>query len=79
MECRNLKIVHFAEGLEKIGNQVFARSGIESLETPSSLKVISPGAFIECHSLRRVVLADVMEVLGDAKDFDEQCKLGGLF
>ena len=47
-KCKNLKIVEFSEGLEKIGVMAFAKSGIENIVLPSSVRTISGFAFAEC-------------------------------
>ena len=45
--CKELRSVVFGDNsrLEKIGNSCFAKSGLESIRTPSALKEIGDGAF----------------------------------
>ena len=40
-QCKNLKCVKLSEGLEKIGLQAFFGSGVENVEFPASLRVVS--------------------------------------
>ena len=47
-QCESLKSVEFSEGLEKIGTEAFAYSGIEDVVLPSSVRVIYGFAFEEC-------------------------------
>lgn len=78
-DCKNLRTVEFSEGLETIRVQAFRECGVESIATPKSLKTICEGAFAMCRSLKKVVLADTMEMLGVEGNPEEKCKRGGVF
>lgn len=41
IKCKKLKSVRFPEGLEFIGRGCFSETGVESVEFPASLRVIS--------------------------------------
>ena len=58
--------MHFQRGgkLQKIGVRCFAWSSLEWTKTPQSLRVIEDGAFLECRSLKRVILDTGLEALG---------------
>lgn len=53
------------EELEKIGTGVFFDSGLESVEFPASLRVVSQAAFARCKNLKTVKFSDGLEVLGE--------------
>ena len=54
----------FSEGLEKIGIGAFLESGLESVELPTSLSVVSQAAFAKCKNLKTMKLGEGLEVLG---------------
>ena len=68
--CKRLRHVDFEDGsrLRKIGSNCFFASGLEEFEAPPSLREIELSAFYICTSLKRVVLNEGLEVLGDQPD-----------
>ena len=50
-KCRNLKSVRFAEGLERIGEDAFRKTGLGSVDLPVSLKSVDEGTFDDCGDL----------------------------
>ena len=46
--CRDLHSVEFSEGLEKIKAYSFARSGLEEVLVPKSVREIATRAFYNC-------------------------------
>ena len=64
-ECENLRTVLLNDGLEAIGGNCFAESGLEEIAFPSSVKYIESSVFQACKSLKRVtVLGDGLEIIG---------------
>lgn len=55
-QSRKLSNVMIPEGIEEIGEFSFARSVLESITLPESLKEISYGAFYHCDNLKQVSL-----------------------
>lgn len=51
-------------GLESIDRLAFSKSGLESVEFPSSLRKIAQVVFAECRNLKKVKFNDGLEVLG---------------
>ena len=51
--------------LEEIGNGCFSNSGIEEFQAPPDLKKIGPNAFSDCKNLKRAVLNEGLELLGE--------------
>ena len=72
--CRNLKIVYFPEGLEKIDSFTFYKSGLKQVEFPASLRTVASGAFAYCRNLNIVQFREGLEVLG----MDERLENGDL-
>ena len=70
MGCKRLKHVTFAKDsqLERIGNNCFYGTGIEEFLAPQSLRGIGDGAFSDCKNLRRAVLNEGLEMLGEYRD-----------
>ena len=64
-ECSSLKNIHFPEGLENIGRDCFAYSGLTEAHLPDSLRSLELGAFYSCRSLRSVTLPASLERIGD--------------
>ncbi|WP_044420577.1 leucine-rich repeat domain-containing protein [Metamycoplasma hominis] len=62
--CANLKEVILNEGLEKIGDEAFSNTNIESITIPSSVKEIGKGAFSSCKNLEEVSLNEGLEKIG---------------
>lgn len=60
-----LEHVFLPESVEEIGPLAFARSGITSLECPSTLTVIAEKACLRCQELRQVQLNEGLQSLGD--------------
>ena len=54
------------EGTESIGYGAFARTDIEYVTFPSTLKVIENGAFYDTHDLHELVFPDNLEEIGTA-------------
>ena len=48
----SLKSITLPEGLESIGENAFARTGLKSVSLPDSVKILGAGAFEACTSLR---------------------------
>ena len=65
MECSSLKTIHFPEGLENIGRDCFASSGLVEAHLPDSLRSLEQGVFFNCRSLRSVTLPASLERIGD--------------
>ena len=49
------------EGLEKLGENAFYSSGIESIRLPSTLKRIEAKTFYGCKNLRSIEIPDNVE------------------
>ena len=62
----SLKTVILKEGLEKIGENAFSRSGIQSITIPKSVKTIDQYAFWLCKSLKTVTIKNGLESIGGA-------------
>ena len=56
--CKSLKSVTFGTGLDYIGEQLFRESGIERIVIHKNIKEIDARAFLNCTSLKEVVLED---------------------
>lgn len=74
-ECEQLRHAELNEGLEVLGTKwsdgenefrgmVFAHSGIESVEIPSTLKVIDAYTFFRCKQLKKVEFSEGLEEIG---------------
>ena len=55
MNCENLQNVELNEGLEELGELVFARSTVQSIRLPSTLSKFS-NAFYDCTTIRQIFL-----------------------
>ena len=75
MGCANLKGVRLPDNLVEIGLRAFRESGLESVETPTSVRTIRQSAFCKCQNLKKAVLNEGLEVLGT----DEYPDDGGLW
>ncbi|MCZ2781733.1 leucine-rich repeat domain-containing protein, partial [Metamycoplasma hominis] len=62
--CANLKEVILNEGLEKIGDEAFSSTKIESITIPGSVKEIGKGAFSGCKNLEEIILNEGLEKIG---------------
>lgn len=62
--CKMLKAVPFPDAVEEIGRYAFSESGLESVATPQSVRIIRQGAFCKCDSLRTATLNEGLETLG---------------
>ena len=71
-DCAQLRSVELNEGLEvlgrrecmgddTLGSNVFAKSAIESIKFPSTLRVIGVSCFAQCTRLRRVEFSEGLE------------------
>ena len=57
-ECEQLKVVHFNEGLDSIGDDAFRRcKQLGQVTLPASLKSVSGNAFYLCQSLKDIKLS----------------------
>ncbi|RBI46854.1 leucine-rich repeat domain-containing protein, partial [Metamycoplasma hominis] len=63
-DCKNLKEVILNEGLEKIGDEAFSSTKIESITIPGSVKEIGGRAFSGCTNLEEVSLNEGLEKIG---------------
>ncbi len=54
--CKNLKNLTIVYGVEKIGKEAFADTGVEYLDIPNTVKEIGEGAFRNCKKLKKVFL-----------------------
>ena len=57
LDLRKCKRAIIPDGIEKVGNRLFWRSEIESVEIPPSMKIIGFDTFFKCKNLKRVVFA----------------------
>ena len=65
--CTSLEEIHFAEGIEEIGQGVFVGcTALTHLEFPKTLKKIHHSAFAECSALLSVTIPDSLIYLGCA-------------
>lgn len=75
-KCQRLRAVRFSEGIEVLGSDecsdddteyygVFEGSAIERVELPPTLRRIERAAFCECRNLKRAVLPEGLEYVGD--------------
>ena len=67
-------MVELPDGLEYLGKECFEKSGLESIKTPSTLKVIEELAFCECKNLRRVEFSEGLEKIGAAAFYESGIK-----
>ena len=54
--CKDLKSVHFPEGLKRIGREAFYFCSMETLELPESVEILDEKAFFKCTWLTEVCL-----------------------
>ena len=52
MGCANLKSVRLPDGLTEIGLRAFRESGLESIETSQSVRIVHQSAFCKCQNLK---------------------------
>ena len=78
-DCVSLKNIALPEGLEEIGFCAFDGSGLESIATPLSVRMIHQGAFSGCKCLRMAVLNEGLEVLGTDEDPSREGYWCGVF
>lgn len=85
--CHKLQKAEFSENLEEFGTEAFYWcANLEELTIPGSVKCVPAGVFGKCEGLKKVVLEDGVEVLGntfaaDIKEFwipDSVYDIGGL-
>lgn len=69
--CSNLEFIDFPAGLEEIRINAFCESGLESVRTPSAVRVICPRAFFWCENLKTAVLNEGLEALGTEEYRDD--------
>lgn len=74
-----MKDVWLPSGLEKIGVQCFASSGIEELILPESVREVGAEAFQYCNCLETVQLNEGLERLGEKETINEREFEGGVF
>lgn len=68
-ECKNLQTVEMPFSIKKIDIDAFCKSGITSIEIPTSVDVIEDCAFIECENLTSITLKGVKRI-GNAAFMD---------
>ena len=66
------------EGTERIAPGAFRGSRVERVDVPGTVKTVAADAFRDCRNLRRAVLAEGVEELGEAAfagcgAFGEEC------
>lgn len=59
-----LETIILEEGLTKIGERAFARTGITEIDIPSTVTVIDCEAFISCKKLKKISLPKKIQKLG---------------
>ena len=74
--CEGLSAVELPARLEEIGVDAFRASGLESIATPLSTRIIHQGAFCRCQNLKKAVLNRGLEVLGTDEYLDGEMYLG---
>lgn len=62
--CSSLSDIELPDGLEEIGCGAFRASGLKSITTPLSVRIIQQSAFCECENLKKAVLNEGLEELG---------------
>lgn len=72
--CASLRQITFAgKGLETIGYDAFACSGLRSFTAPSSLRTIGSIAFANCRDLKQVDLSACTSPASGTEDFVSCC------
>ena len=61
--CSSLQDITLYDGLEYIGVNAFALTGLESIEIPNTVTTIMQGAFQQCSNLSSVTLPNQLEIL----------------
>lgn len=61
MDCKNLAVVNFSEGLNFIGADAFNGCNIKTLTLPNSIISINNNAFDNCRNLTNVILPNNLE------------------
>lgn len=80
-ECNHLRNVQLNEGLTDLGGKqrvneketegmVFAKSALESINLPSTLKTINGCTFWQCKNLKKVQFSEGLEKIGTCAFFD---------
>ena len=77
--CKSLTAVELPEGIEEIGIDAFRASGLESVTTPRSVRIIRQGAFCKCPNLQKVMLNEGLQVLGTDEYFEGSGVYFGVF
>ena len=62
--CNNLTSVLLPDGLERIEDYAFARTGLTSVTIPEGVTSIGESAFTDCKSLSSVIFPDSLERIG---------------
>ena len=79
MGCSGLTDIFLPDGLTEIGLRAFRESGLESVETPSSVRIIHQSAFCKCQNLKKAALNEGLEALGADEYPDDGGKWYGVF
>lgn len=77
--CKSLTAVELPESIEEIGIDAFRKSGLESVKTPRSVRIIRQGAFCKCPNLQKVVLNEGLQALGTDEYFEGSGMYFGVF
>ena len=79
--CKSLTAVEFGTNcqLEKIRFRAFENIGLEEFVAPPSLRIIGYAAFYKCAKLKRVVLNEGLETLGENEPADGSSCFRGIF
>lgn len=72
MSCESLVSVQLNEGLEIIGQNSFAETGLEHIEFPSTLLTVMSGAFYNCQKLKSVKVNEGLQNLSVSDSSDDR-------
>ena len=64
-ELSKLQSVEIPQGVKEIDDYAFYRSGLKSIDLPSSVSVLGASAFWNCEALERVTLAEGLQEIGN--------------
>ena len=62
--CSNLTHLRFPDGVRKIGDYAFLKTGLRELVLPESLENIGKGAFADCTGLKKIVIPPGVKEIG---------------
>ena len=69
-----MKRVVLPDGIEQIGNETFADSGLEEIVIPGSLQSIGRNAFCNCRNLVSIVFTGTETEWKQVKKYDDTLK-----